>query len=351
LAGEATPLPIVWRVGRAGRIASRTGVALSALTILGVATWVVGWPDADKLAAALVAAFGLVLALMLWRAGIHPSVAATEAGLVIRNPLETVTVPWEDLVEAAAGFDGVRIGRLSAPPTTIWAVQKANFSTWSGARTRADAVAAKIQELAAARGAPAETTRSGAKKIARREVEPFDAFREPLRFPWRMTRVEAAVIGFLRHSSSPRLSAASALVFGALGLTIVGFFAIDQGDAHLLQERGVVVQGTVLEVPGLVKVTWPGIAPESIFLEGGDHAADEYSVGEVVDVRSDPQHPTRARLVGVEPGAGENARQIAVALGALLLASAYAKWSRWLAVAHRDAPPTPPGRHRAGGRH
>lgn len=51
------------------------------------------WPDADPAAAAIVAAGGLLFALMLWRAGIHPSVTATEAGLVIQNPFETVTLP------------------------------------------------------------------------------------------------------------------------------------------------------------------------------------------------------------------------------------------------------------------
>ena len=257
-----------------GLAASRLGTAVGTLASVEAVAWAFAWPDADRLAAALVAALGLCVALMVWRVGIHPSLAATETGLVIRNPLETVRVPWADLVEASAGFDGITISRLSAPPTTIWAVQKSNLSTWRGAPTRADDVAATIQVLASARGRNAETIR-----LREQCRSPDGRFgrstrsRSPLRSPWRMTRVEATVIGFLRHSSSPLPNAASALVFGALGLILVGLFASDEWDAHLLRDRGVVVQATVVEVPGLVKVTSPAIAPQAMFLEGGDRAA------------------------------------------------------------------------------
>jgi hypothetical protein len=115
-------LPIVWRVGRAGLIASWIGVALGVLAVLAVATWVLLWSDSDKVAAALVAVFGIVVAVALWRVGIYPDATANDGGLVIRNPQETVRVPWEDLVDATAGFDGVTITRLSQPPARIWAV-------------------------------------------------------------------------------------------------------------------------------------------------------------------------------------------------------------------------------------
>jgi hypothetical protein len=334
------PLPIVWRVGRAGLAASRVGAVVGVLAVVGAATWGFAWPDADRLAAALVAALGLCLTLTAWRVGVHPSVAATETGLVIRNPLETVAIPWADLVEASAGFDGITISRLSATPTTIWAVQKSNLSTWRGARTRADAVAATIQVLASARADGSTTMSSGALPIVRREVTPLDAVRIPLRFPWRMTPVEATVIGVLRHSSSPLPNAAAAFVFGALGLVLVGLFAGDQWDARVLRDHGVVVQATVLDVPGQVKVSWPAIAPQALFLDGGDRAVQTYSPGEVVDVLSDPRHPTRAQMVGVEPDLAGRAGQLAVALGARLLASGYAKWSRWLALTGRDVRPT-----------
>ncbi|WP_426594404.1 DUF3592 domain-containing protein [Cellulomonas sp. McL0617] len=339
--GDATPLPIIWRVGRAGLIASRIGVALGTLALVAVATWVLIWPDADRFAAALVGVFSAFVVVALWRVGIHPRLTASDIGLSIQNPFEGVTVPWNDVVETTAGFDGITVTRLSAPPTTIWAVQKANFSSWRGARTRADEVAATLQNLAATHGA----TDAGARPIARRGIGPYDAVRAPLRFPWRMTRVEAAVIGFLRHSSSPLLGAATAALFGGIAVMLLGLTASGQWDAHVLRERGVVVEGRVLDVPGQVKVTWPGIAPEAKFLDGGKRAADVYPVGSVVDVLTDPQKPGRARLVAFTPGNRETAGQIALALGGLFLAVAYAKWSRWLAVARRSAPPDPSGRH------
>lgn len=348
-AGQAPPLPMVWRVGRAGQILSWLGITVSALIIL-VATSSFAEPDTDRTGPAIATAFGIVVALTLWRAGIHPSVTATDVGVVIRNPLETVTVPWDDLVQAQAGHAGVTISRLSAPPATIWAVQKANLSAWRGTQTRADAVAATIQALASARCVNAEGKRPTSRPIARRRPEPSDAVQTPLRFPWRMSVIEAAVIGFLRHPTSPVLSAGAALLFGALGLMNLGFLVSDQWDVHLLQERGVVVEGTVVGVPGQVDVTWPGIAPKSMFLEAGDDAEERYSTGDVVQVLVDPQDPTRARLAGVERTAAGLAWQLGLGLGALFLASGYAKWARWLAATRHAALPPPPGRHRSGSR-
>lgn len=106
-----------------------------------------------------------------------------------------------------------------------------------------------------------------------------------------------------------------------------------------------IVQATVLDVPGQVKVTWPAIAPRAVFVQAG-HPSGRYLVGQVVDVQSDPQEPTLARLVGVKPDAGERARTAAVGLGGLFLGAAYAKWSRWLLVNAGTARPTRPGRHR-----
>jgi hypothetical protein len=351
--GKGATLPIVWRVGRAGLTIAWTSVAASALVILVVTAWVLLWPDADKADGGIVAApFALTIAL-LWRAAIHPSAEATEHGLIVHNPLETVTISWNDVVDATAGYDGVTIRRRGGRPTTIWAVQKSNVSTWRRKRTRADEVASTIRQLAAARAAlvdpaPVAATRT---PTQRDDVEPIDAFRAPLRFPWRMTRVEAAVVGSLRYSYSPLLSAASATLFGVLGLFNLAVQASDQWNMHLLHERGVVVHATVLDVPGQVKVVWPAIAPTAIFLDAGHHPASAYPVGSNVDVLSDPQHPTRAAIVGVTPDVQSTVAGFALGLGALLLASGYAKWARWLAVAAANQPPSHIGRHLSGPRH
>lgn len=350
--GSAIALPILWRVGRAGLTTARAGVAVSSVVIITVTAWVLLWPDADTMAAGLVAAGGVVTAVACWRAAIHPSVEANEHGLVVRNPMETQTISWDDVVDATAGFDGVTVRLRSGRATTIWAVQKSNLSTWRRRRTRADEVASTILRLAAAHAATGvEAPASAAHSAIRRDVEPIDAFRSPLRFPWRMSRAEAVVIGFLRHSYSPVVSAAAAALFGVLGVVLLGFEVSAQWDAHVLHERGVVVHATVVDVPGQVKVVWPAIAPTAIYLDRGRHPVSDYPIGSNVDVVSDPQHPTRAAIVGVTPDGGSTAQSLAFGIASLLLASGYAKWARWLAVTAANSPPEHPGRHQAGRRH
>jgi hypothetical protein len=338
-----TDLPAVWRVGQAGLTGCRIGIVLVAAAILAAVAWVILDPDADAVAVALVVVAGLVIAAVLWRAGIHPSVTATQYGLVIRNPLARVVVPWQDVRGASAGYDGVVIFRRAAPPVVIWAVQKSNLATWSGSRTRADAVARRLVELAVEHGAVVESG-SDIEASVHRSVEPRDAVRRPLRFPWRMTRIEAEVVDFLRHSSSPLASGATAVMFCVIGLVMGGFLVMEQWDAYVLGERGVLVQGTVLDTPGLVKVTWPDIAPDAVFLERGDVPVERYVVGEAVQVVVDPQRPARAQLVGSGTDGATTARSIVFTLGALFLASGYAKWARWL-VAARDDPPSSRARH------
>jgi len=92
---------------------------------------------------------------------------------------------------------------------------------------------------------------------------------------------------------------------------------------------------------------WPEIQAETIFLETPEDATKTHILGQSVSILSDPRHPTRARLAGFtrQPWGS-----LAVTAGGLFLSSGYIKWWRWLVVAHRKAPPTPPGRHRAGSR-
>lgn len=341
---RAPELPIVWRVSRTGLVAARVLIAASGTAILALMAWVLIDPKAHRLAAGLVATFAAGLVLVVWRSALHPRLVAEETGIVVRNPTSTRRVPWTDVVEVYPGFDGVTVTSTSGPPAIAWAVQKANLSSWRGARTRADVVAATLVELAEARGATPRSA-DGELRETPREVEPIDAARRPLRFPWRLTRPEAAVLGFLRHSSSPLISTASGVLFAGFGLVFLGFCVTQEVDGALLRDRGAITEGTVLAVPGLVEVTWPELTRRSIFLEAPvKNAAASYRVGQEVEVVYDPQKPTRARLVGFAPGSWGYA---AGALGALALGAAELKWARWLAVARRAAPPTPPGRHHA----
>jgi len=340
---EVPSLPVVWRVGSAGLIAAMTGVTLGMVAAVGAVAWVVLWAGADRTAGALVAVGGVATAVLLGRVGVRPRLEATVDGVLVHNPWSAVEIPWGDIRAATPGFDGIVIARRGAPPVVVWAVQKSNLSTWRGLRTRADVVAATLEELALRHrpdGVPVVPVEPPSALL---DPQPRDASAHPLPFPWGMTRVEGAIVGELRHSSSPFGSGAVAAVFLLLGLSCFGSLAEELWDNHVLQERGVIVRATVLDVPGQVKVTWPAISPRAAIV-GPGHPSAPYVVGQVVDVQSDPQEPTLARLVGVKPDAGERAGVVGAGLGGLLLGTAYAKWSRWLLVTRRARPA--PGRHR-----
>jgi hypothetical protein len=129
-----------------------------------------------------------------------------------------------------------------------------------------------------------------------------------------------------RHSASPLPMVGAAAVFGALGLVDAGIIAVDHWDGRLLAERGVVVEATVVAVPGLVEVTWPAIHPKRIFLETTRRTPlrPTTSVTSSTSSRT-PHQPTRARLIGFEPDPRSSA---GVAAGALFPASGYLKWCR-----------------------
>jgi Bacterial PH domain len=76
-----------------------------------------------------------------WRYGLHPSLAATDEGIVIRNPLRRVLVPWRQVEGALPGSRGVIVLRTDRGPVRAWAVQKATWSHFLGKRRRADEVA------------------------------------------------------------------------------------------------------------------------------------------------------------------------------------------------------------------
>jgi len=153
-----------------------------------------------------------------------------------------------------------------------------------------------------------------------------------------MSRAEALVIGSLRYSRSPLLGAVVAIAFLALGGMTVGAFASSWWDVRVLAERGVVVSGEVVAVPGLVGVTWPEIAPASRYLEAGDDAAVRYTVGDDVDVVVDPTDPGRARLAGVPGWTASDSWGIAGGVGVLLLGIGYGRWALWLRFAHHADP-------------
>lgn len=331
---DPTP-PRVWRVSRATLAAARWTVAAAVAGAGAGAVWGLTWPGADRVTAALLVAAGVAVGLTVWRAAIHPAIVATDDVLVIRNPWQTVTLRWAGVVSVTPATDGITVTSVDSPPVTAWAVQKSNLMIWRGVHRRADEVAQTLQALADERrdGPP-----PAAPPAPVRAPEPSDAVRDPLPFPWRMSRAEAVVVGFLRHSASPRPMLAAGLLFAVLGTAGVGVLVDELRDSALLGKRGRVVEATVLAVPGLVEVTWPAIRPATVLVETDEEdPTAQFAAGDVVDVLTDPQDPARTRIVGHH---GAPWGLAALSGGTLLMASSYLKWWRWLA--HRCAPP---GRH------
>jgi len=95
-----------------------------------------------------LAALGLLFAVGGWRYGVHPSLATTAAGVVIRNPVRRVLVPWPQVEGAIPGSSGIIVLRTDRRPVRAWAVQKANWSHYLGKRRRADDVAEYVTRCA-----------------------------------------------------------------------------------------------------------------------------------------------------------------------------------------------------------
>jgi hypothetical protein len=138
----------VWRPERWGQVGAwALGVSGGLLCIVSLVAAVTG-SGADWLLLAVV--FGL-FPVFAWRWGTHPLLATSADGVVVRNPVRTVVVPWADVERCVPSSLGLLIERRGDGRTVVaWAVQKSNLFRWLGRRTRADDVAAALEERAAA---------------------------------------------------------------------------------------------------------------------------------------------------------------------------------------------------------
>jgi len=128
----------IWRPNRAGLAAGFVFV----LGGIAVAAYLARHHQPD------LAALAVLFAVGGWRYGLHPSLAATDEGVVIRNPFRRVVVPWRQVEGALPGSRGVIVLRTDRRPVRAWAVQKANWSHFLGKRRRADDVAEYVTQSA-----------------------------------------------------------------------------------------------------------------------------------------------------------------------------------------------------------
>lgn len=94
--------------------------------------------------AALVVVVNGVVAAAAWRWSGYPLVAASDAGLTIRNPLRTLVIPWHDIVGARASSLGLTVAVASGEQVVAWAVTRSTLATWLGRTSRSDEVIAYV---------------------------------------------------------------------------------------------------------------------------------------------------------------------------------------------------------------
>ena len=77
---------------------------------------------------------------------VRPRVCIGDEHVVVRNPLWTVRVPFDEVADAEPGYFGVTVRRHEKRPVTAWAVQQANAA--QGTETRAWQLARAIRAVA-----------------------------------------------------------------------------------------------------------------------------------------------------------------------------------------------------------
>jgi hypothetical protein len=133
----------VWRPAIGARLAGWVIAGAAALLAVGAVATAIGG-GIPLVGAAVVVAVNAVVAVAAWRWGSYPLVAAGEAGLTIRNPLQTVVIPWDDITGARATSLGLTVARASGDQVVAWAVTRSSLSTWLNRPSQSDEVIAYL---------------------------------------------------------------------------------------------------------------------------------------------------------------------------------------------------------------
>ncbi|GCD20128.1 hypothetical protein CTKZ_16900 [Cellulomonas algicola] len=93
--------------------------------LLGLATVSLGASGATD-ASGVLLGVGALVTVLAHVLGLRPRVAATQDGIVVRNPWHTIRIPWAEV----AGFEGgarMSVRLRSGDDVACWAVQKTNL--------------------------------------------------------------------------------------------------------------------------------------------------------------------------------------------------------------------------------
>jgi len=75
---------------------------------------------------------------------LRPRIEASPEGLMIRNPLRSYVVRWDEIRGVVPGYWGLQIELSDGTVRTAFAAQKSNWSSWRHWSTRANEIAAEI---------------------------------------------------------------------------------------------------------------------------------------------------------------------------------------------------------------
>lgn len=75
---------------------------------------------------------------------LRPRIEALPESLIIRNPLRTYVVRWDEIRGVVPGYWGLQVDLSDGTVRTAFAAQKSNWSSWRHRSTRANEVAAEI---------------------------------------------------------------------------------------------------------------------------------------------------------------------------------------------------------------
>jgi hypothetical protein len=137
----------IWRPHGLGRAMAWVYIVVFALAVVGgtVLAAVAGEPG--LLVVAL--AGGLPLLMVSVFGALRPYVCASQQGLQVQNPITRVDLSWAEITQVRPGYHGLEITTRDGDVAVAWAVQKSNWARWLKRRTRADDVAAVLEQMAA----------------------------------------------------------------------------------------------------------------------------------------------------------------------------------------------------------
>ena len=120
---------------------------------------------------AFLGALTVVALLYAWRFGLHPKLRATDRGVVVVNPWRRTTIAWDEITVIAPGENGVVVGSEDLV-AEAWCIQKSNYATRRGTRTRADRIVDELFDLWEKHDPPLEDDETG---LRIRRARPSDA--------------------------------------------------------------------------------------------------------------------------------------------------------------------------------